>query len=401
MPLTAASYAGRRLVAAGRRRTRRWATSPRAVDVLTALSCFSLMVLDVPGLATADNALNRFTATLLLACGAATLVVRRRLPWIPYLVALILLGLLHELTLIQFALYSIGRFRGRWAGSLATVGYIAAAWALFTLIGPPERHPGSLSEFLSLVVPIGVLASGVGIAAYRRDLVRELEVQRAETAALQAVQDERTSVARDVHDLVGRELTVLAVRAEVLSTRSRGTAHQKDFEELADTARRAHLMLNDTIVHRADERTATPGLEGLPALAEESAAMGSPVTLEIDEDARRLSPLRQTAVYRVVQECLTNAAKHAPGERVTVTIDLEGHRLRAVARNALPAAAPPTAPVSSGTGTFSMRERVRAMGGTLRAGPDGTGGYEVAALLPAGWLRRDRPDARAASPRAR
>ncbi|GLF93711.1 sensor histidine kinase [Streptomyces yaizuensis] len=386
MQVTTASYARHRLIAVSRRYAQRWTTSPRAVDVITALGCLALMVLDVPGLADGDNRLTGLTATLVLAAGAASLLVRRRAPWVPYLVGLLLLAWLHELTLVQFALYSLGRFRGRRAGVLSTLGYVAVAFTLFNLPGWPEHHAESLADFLSLVVPIGVLASGVGVAAYRQDLVRELEARRAETAALQAVRDERISVARDVHDLVGRELTVLAVRAEVLSVRARGTPQEKNFEELADTARRAHLMLNDTIVHRADERTATPGLEGLPALAEESGRMGSPVTLRVAADATRLSPLRQTAVYRVVQECLTNAAKHAPGEPVTVSIGLEGSRLRIVARNALPRSAPPTEPVSSGTGTFSMRERVRSLGGTLTARAD-SGAYEVVALLPAGWLR--------------
>ncbi|MGW6460854.1 sensor histidine kinase [Streptomyces sp. NPDC055078] len=385
MPFIPASYAVRRAVAVGRGWVRRWATSDRGVDVLGAVSCFALMVLDVPGLAHEDNSLTGFTAVLVLAAGAATLVVRRRLPWVPYAVALVLLGWLHELTLIQFALYSLGRFRGRWSGALATAGYIGVAYALFSMPGWAEHRAHGLSGFLGLVVPIGVLAAGVGIAAYRQDLVRALEAQRAETAALQAVQDERVSVARDVHDLVGRELTVLAVRAEVLAVRARDTPQHEDFEELADTARRAHLMLNDTIVHRAAERTATPGLEGLPALAAESERMGSPVTLRIGAAARRVSPLRQTAVYRVVQECLTNAAKHAPGERVTVTIALEGRLLRVTAANPLARSVPPTEPVSSGTGTHSMLERVRSLGGTLTSGTR-DGAYEVVALLPAGWL---------------
>ncbi|MFH8615486.1 sensor histidine kinase [Streptomyces sp. NPDC017979] len=383
--LAPARYAVLRLLTAARTRTPNWPGSPRALDVVAALSCFSLMVLDVPGLADADNSLTGLTATLVLAAGAVTLVVRRRAPWVPYLVALVLLGWLHELTLIQFALYSLGRFRGRAAGVVATVGYVAWSYAMFHLPGWPEHRADTLSGFLGLIVPIGVLAAAVGIAAYRQDLVRELAAQRACAAVSQAVQEERISVARDVHDLVGRELTVLAVRAEVLAARARGGPHLKDFEELADTARRAHLMLNDTIVHRADERTATPGLEGLTALAAESERMGSPVALEICPTAHRLSPLRQTAVYRVVQECLTNAAKHAPGERVTVAIGLDGARLRVTVRNALPAAAPVTEPVSSGTGTSSMRERVTAMGGTLTAGAH-DGAYEVVADLPAGRL---------------
>lgn len=208
-------------VPALRRRVDRWAVSPRALDIVAALFAFGLMVLDVPGLARADNSLTGVTATLVLAGGAATLVLRRRLPWLPYVVALGLMGWLHELTMIQFALYSIGRYRGRRAAIAATLLYVAVAYGLFLTPGWPAEHGETLSDFLSLVVPIGVLAAGVGIAAYRQDLVRALEVQRRDAAARQAVQEERISVGRDVHDLVGRELTVLAVRAEVLAVRAR------------------------------------------------------------------------------------------------------------------------------------------------------------------------------------
>ncbi|MEN8650459.1 ATP-binding protein [Streptomyces sp. 21So2-11] len=373
----------RRAVAVGRRWLEHRPVSPRTFDVLTALSCFALMGLDIPGLAKADNSLSGLDAAAVLAVGAATLLVRRRAPWAPYLAALLLLGWLHELTLVQFALYSVGRYRGRTAGILATVGYVVVAYALFNLPGWPEYRGDSLSDFLSLVVPIGVLASGVGIAAYRQDLVRELAAQRATTTALQAVQQERTSVARDVHDFVGRELTLLTVRAEVLSVRARGEAHQRDFDELSETARKAHRVLNEIIVRRARERGATPGLDGLVALAAESGRAGSPVELEIAAEAYGLSPLRQAAVHRVVQECLTNAAKHAPGETVRVRITFADCLLRIEVRNPLPGSVPARAPVSAGTGTFSMEERVRTMGGTLEAGHrDGT--YEVLAILPAG-----------------
>lgn len=384
MPHMSAVPALRRAAETSRRYADRRPVSSRTVDALTALSCFGLMLLDVPGLAEADNSLGRVSATLVLGAGAATLLLRRRLPWVPYLVALVFLGWLQDLTLVQFALYSLGRFRGRTAAVAATLGYIAMAYALFSTPLWPTHKGDSLSDFLSLVVPIGVLASGVGIAAHRQDLLRELDVRRAEAAALQAVQQERTSVARDVHDLVGRELTVLAVRAEVLAVRARREEQGDDFEELAETARRAHRMLNEIIVRRADERTATPGFEGLPALAEEGERMGSPVELSIDDQARRVSPLRQTAVYRVVQECLTNAAKHAPGEKVSVRIGVEGPRLRIEVRNPLAEEGPALRkPVSSGTGTLSMRERVESMGGTLTAGAR-DGSYCVRALLPAG-----------------
>ncbi|MFB7982461.1 sensor histidine kinase [Streptomyces vinaceus] len=371
-----------RAAAAGRRLAASWAGSPRALDVLTALSCLGLMALDLPGLAAADNSLSGPMAAAVLAAGCSSLVVRRRSPWISYLTALLFIGWLHELTLIQFALYSVGRYRGRRPAVLATLGYIAFALIVFSVPGWPEPHAQTLSAFLSLVVPIGVLASAVGIAAYRHDLVGELAARRAESAVFQAVEQERTSVARDVHDFVGRELTLLTVRSEVLSTRARETAYAKDFEELADTARRAHLVLNEIIVQRG-ERASTPGVDGLPALAEESCRAGSPVRLTLDPQVHALSPLRQAAVYRVVQECLTNAAKHACGETIDVSIEADGPHLRIAVRNGLPVRTPARAPVSAGSGTASMSERVRSLGGTLTATRTGDS-YTVVAVLPRG-----------------
>ncbi|MCY0958329.1 sensor histidine kinase [Streptomyces sp. H27-H5] len=372
----------RQAAATGRRLGEGWAGSPRAMDVLTALSCLALMALDLPGLAAADNSLNGWMAAAVLTAGCASLLVRRRMPWLAYLTALLFVGWLHELTLIQFALYSVGRYRGRRAGILATLGYVAFALAVFCVPGWPEPRVQSLSAFLSLVVPIGVLASAVGIAAYRHDLVRELDVRRAESAVLQAVQQERTSVARDVHDFVGRELTLLTVRSEVLSTRARETTYAKDFEELADTARRAHLVLNEIIVQRGGP-SATPGVDGLAALAQESGRAGSPVRLVMDPEVHEVSPLRQAAVYRVVQECLTNAAKHARGETIDVSIEAAGPHLRIAVINSLPERTPARAPVSAGSGTASMSERVRSLGGTLKAKRTDES-YVVIATLPRG-----------------
>ncbi|WP_033264905.1 sensor histidine kinase, partial [Streptomyces alboflavus] len=333
-----AAEALRKAAAAARRLARRCAREPRALDVLTALACLALMALDVPGLAAAeDNPLNGVMAALVLAAGASSLLLRRFAPWVPFLVALVLLGWLHELTLAQFALYSLARYRGRLAGAVGVVGYVLFAYVMFTLPGWPVHRGDTLSEFLSLVVPIGVLAAGVGVAANRQDLVRELQAQRAATQALEAVQQERLRIARDVHDFVGRELTLLSVRSQVLGRRAGATPYAAGFDELSETARSAHRMLNEIIVQRGVDGAPTPGLEALPELAAASGRAGSPVELLVDGAAYRLSPLRQAAVHRVVQECLTNAAKHAPGEVVEVRVRVVGGRLRVGVRNALPA----------------------------------------------------------------
>ncbi|WP_069885120.1 sensor histidine kinase [Streptomyces luteocolor] len=380
-----AAQAIRQATAAAGRLSARWSGAPRAQDALTALSAFALMSLDVPGLAEADNSLNGPLAALALAVGASSLLLRRRTPWLAYGVALLFLGWLHELTLAQFALYSLGRYRGRAAGTVGVVGYVAFAYVMFNLPGWPVHRGDTLSAFLSLVVPIGVLAAGVGVAANRQDLVRALEAQRAETDTLHAVQQERTRIARDVHDFVGRELTLLSVRSQVLGRRAAGGLFAEGFEELSEAARSAHRMLNEIIVQRGADGAPTPGLDALPELAERSGRAGSPVELLVDDAAYRLSPLRQAAVHRVVQECLTNAAKHAPGESVEVRVALRGDRLEIVVRNALPSAVPQSAPVSAGTGTTGMAERIRAVGGSFTAGPQ-DGLYEVTARLPAGEL---------------
>ncbi|MEU6758599.1 hypothetical protein [Streptomyces sp. NPDC046685] len=199
--------------------------------------------------------------------------MRRRTPWISYLAALRFIGWLHELTLIQFALYSVGRYRGRRAAVLATLAYVAFALLLFYGVPQwPAARAETLSGFLGLFVPIGVLAAAMGIAAYRHDLVGELTDRRAEAAVLRAVEQERTSVARDVHDFVGRE---------------RGRA-------------------------------------GGPGGGERA--------------GRFARTLRQAAVYRVVQECLTNGQARAGPDR------------RRVDRGAGPAAPrpPPEAPKRPG-----------------------------------------------------
>ncbi|MEU1331601.1 histidine kinase [Streptomyces sp. NPDC005865] len=385
MRILPAAQAIRQAAAPVGRLVDRWSRAPRALDVLTALSAFALMSLDVPGLAEADNSLNGPLAVLALAAGAATLLVRRRLPWLTYGIALLFLGWLHELTLAQFVLYSLGRYRGRLAGTLGVIGYVGFAFVMFNLPGWPVHRGATIGSFLSLVVPIGVLAAGVGVAANRQDLVQALAAQRAETDALHAVQQERVRIARDVHDFVGRELTLLSVRSQVLARRATGGAFENEFEELSETARSAHQMLNEIIVQRGTDGAPTPGLDALPGLAERSGRAGSPVDLVIDDAAHRLSPLRQAAVHRVVQECLTNAAKHAPGEKVTVRVALRGDRLRITVSNPLPTAAPAAAPVSAGTGTTGMAERIRAVGGTFAAGPRGDV-YEVLATLSPGEL---------------
>ncbi|GAA3544874.1 histidine kinase [Amycolatopsis ultiminotia] len=243
-------------------------------------------------------------------------------------------------------------------------------------------------------VMLGALAFA-GVAPYllgrhvrlRRELARtgwrraeEME-SRYRLVARETRLRERARIASDMHDSLGHELSLIAVRAAALEVAT----------GLAEGQREAAGQL------RAGAAEATERLREIIGLLREDAAPVEPVQgdpTELIDRARssgieieaRLDPLDDApqmvarAVYRVVQEGLTNAAKHAPGAAVTVIVTSSAEATEVVVRNAVPPAGP--LPGGSGRlGLIGLRERVRLVGGTLRAAP-ADGGFEVAAQLP-------------------
>src|SRR5207344_1230091 len=129
-----------------------------------------------------------------------------------------------------------------------------------------------------------------------------------------------------------------------------------------------------------------PGADGLPALVEQFRSAGADVTLTVDGDAARLPATTGLAVYRIVQEALTNAVKHAPGSPTAVRLIVHTDEVRLAVDSA---AKPGT---GTGLGVPSMRERAEALGGSCRAGPGGRG-WLVQAMLPLAATTRPREDA--------
>ncbi|MER7398579.1 histidine kinase [Streptomyces sp. NPDC000151] len=241
---------------------------------------------------------------------------------------------------------------------------------------------------------------------------------------------ERARIAGDMHDSLGHELTLLAVRAGALEVDpSLDARHQAAVGELRAAAGAATERLREIIgVLRADDEQApvVPSEETVEALVERArksgvdihlarteAADGVARTGEVAGVARAdaadrvartgavdgLSPMVGLAVHRVVQESLTNAAKHAPGGAVRVRIDrADGTLSVAVVNEPAAADAPPPGVASGGAGLVGLDERVRLAGGTLRTGPTPEGGFEVAAELPTGAGAGTVADARAAGP---
>ncbi|QHY99051.1 Sensor histidine kinase DesK [Streptomyces sp. S4.7] len=216
--------------------------------------------------------------------------------------------------------------------------------------------------------------------------------------AEQARLRERTRIAADMHDSLGHELSLIALRAGALELSPTLTGRDRaDLGELRAAVSDAVGHLRDTVgVLRDDEgdRAAAPTDESVEELVDR--ARDSGVTVDLRRDGvpapPGLSPLVDRAVYRVVRESLTNAAKHAPGGAVRVRITHEGGRTDVRVTNAAGDAGkslPPSRPVSGGHGLTGLRERVGVVGGTLRAAPRGTG-FEVAATMP-DRVGQDRP----------
>ncbi|MFC7614263.1 sensor histidine kinase [Actinokineospora soli] len=229
-----------------------------------------------------------------------------------------------------------------------------------------------LSAMFSVVVPAAPAALGVLIrlrteltttlaerdAARRAELTARLDTARA---------DERARITREIHDAVGHNTTLIAVQAAALAAVTTDPAARETAEQLRHLAKqslaemRAALGLAGAPSHN--------GLDDLPRLITSTRTAGVQVTYTgIDATP---SPLISRALYRVVQEALTNAVKHAPGAPVEVTLTRDSTRITATITNG-----PPTAPspdlTPGGTGLEGLTERVITAGGTLSATPTPT-----------------------------
>jgi signal transduction histidine kinase len=212
-----------------------------------------------------------------------------------------------------------------------------------------------------------------------------LATERHEREAQEAVAGERRRIAREMHDVVAHSISVMVVqaggarrilasdpeRAEQAAGRIRATGR--------DALAEMDVLLG--VLEAAPGGAQPPTLDELNELLERTRAAGLPVTLEISGERRALSPGAELAVYRVVQEALTNAIKHAGGAGTLVRFDWSDDALAvSVADRGDGGESPQLA--GAGHGLIGMRERLRVYGGEVASGPRAGGGWEVAARLP-------------------
>ncbi|UJW31546.1 sensor histidine kinase [Saccharothrix sp. AJ9571] len=224
--------------------------------------------------------------------------------------------------------------------------------------------------------------------AAQRALAEETERRRTDRQR-GAVLAERARIARELHDVVAHHISMIAVQAQAAPHRTGDLppAAARTFEEIRAASREALTELRRVLGLLREDDTAAdpapqPGLGDLPELVEGARRAGVTATLSMSGTAPEPDAGVAVSVYRVVQEALSNAARHAPGSTVAVTVRFEVDQLtvRVVDSGATTTAS--SAPPGSGLGLVGMRERVRMLGGTLSVGQGAGVGFEVLATFP-------------------
>lgn len=288
--------------------------------------------------------------------------------------------------LVAYAAIAAEQFSGRaaWAAGFGCAAYLACLYAFTDQRGSPG--------LLILTAP-GFLAGTV--LRLRRETAeqlaergRELEAER-ELFAEVSVRNERARIASELHDIVGHALSVMVVQAAAgqrLVAQSPEAAVES-LAVIAESARQGRADLQRLIDLLAGTEVASPDLSLIDEVVKQAARSGLRVTCRLEGSRDGLHSEAAHAAFRVVQESLTNALRHAPGAEVRVLIrsEVDG---RAVTVRVENDAAPrvqlrDSAPMPSGTGRglIGLRERVLALGGTFSAGPAPTGGWTVEAQL--------------------
>ncbi|WP_093415644.1 sensor histidine kinase [Saccharopolyspora flava] len=328
-----------------------------------------------------------------LITGFLALVVRRRFPFaVAMVVAASSLAMDPVIGLSEVALYTaasrIGPRPLTWIALAAhLVAEVPLVWGWDRLyLGAATTVVGS-----SVVVP---LLLGLWVFGRRRDLAEyreqaaQIERER-ELLAERAVEAQRREIAREMHDVVAHRIGVVSRHADVLAREAPDERSAELAEILRSTSATAMSELNDMLRALRDEAEPEPAstsTTGIVDLVDGAVRSGSNVRLDMPEPAPEVPPEVGRAAYRVVQEALTNAAKHAPHAAVRVEVRCDDEELAVTVTNRRSTRGHDVALPTSGFGLVGMRERVALTGGTLHTGRTDDGGYRVQAAFP---LTRD------------
>ncbi|ATE53590.1 sensor histidine kinase [Actinosynnema pretiosum] len=324
--------------------------------------------------------------TLLLA--APALLLRRRWPLLTVATGLLLsvvMGVLGVFLTAPRTVLVIGLHTTAARHGFTWRTWLAAVPAYLALLVPAflsDRLDWPSYLITNAVFTLLPLLTGVWV--HQRAKVLDLLRERAETAererdllAERAVTAERRRIAREMHDVVAHRVSVIALQAGALTVIADGeTAEVAEVIRKSGSAALAELRDVLRVLREDESEVVAPGLPGIESLVADAPGR---VELARPDPLPEVEPAVGRAAYRVVQEALTNAGKHAPGAPVQVLLEV-GERLVVQVRNGVPER-PGGAVPGSGYGLLGMRERVTRAGGTVSARPEG-GGYVVRAEFP-------------------
>lgn len=297
----------------------------------------------------------------------------------------------HSLTAAGAATQLIVLYRLARSGSSVLAAVLSSPFLVLALADPAQSDSRVLTVLLAALAPA---------AAWAGTQRRSHSQARAHTAAWHVIdgtllehtaRGERARIARELHDIVAHHISMIAVQAETarLTTAGLPASGAQRLSAIADTARAALTemrrllgVLREEVETDAADRAPQPGLQQLNELLDEArdaAHTGTRLILRGPPDLH--DPGVELAAYRIVQEALTNARRHAPGAAVDVELHYTDDALQLRIRDNGPG--PSMAAPAGGHGLLGMRERATAVGGTLYTGPAPGGGFLVAATLPA------------------
>jgi signal transduction histidine kinase len=331
-------------------------------------------------------------ATSLLA--AAALLLRKRWPMLVLLATLPGMELSQIWLAPMFAVYSVAvRHRNRWAiglGGLLVALTQFIPWPVgdFTLAWDRTTALAALYAMLAAAAPIalGMLVTTRRELAVRLDELTRGQERERRLLAESVLSTERARLAREMHDVVSHQVSLISIQAGALQVRA------GDPEAAKETARTIRQLSVKTLEELrqmvgvlraaggdAKPLTPQPTLADLPRLVAES---GLACDLDAEREEHLPEPVERAA-YRTVQEALTNVRKHAPGSSVTVRLGRASGSLQVTVTNTPGAPdAPPLLLPGGGHGLIGLRERAQQLGGAFAATPLPDGGFTVTATFP-------------------
>jgi signal transduction histidine kinase len=332
-----------------------------------------------------------WTGSALLA--AAVLLFRRSAPLVPFVGAALLAVVSPGVSgALPITAYAVGRYSSSWPVRIIAAVVGAVALTRFWVLPDVENVLGGLASTAFAVLLPGAIGAYVRTRAELLVALTE-RAERAEAErellAREAIATERARIAREMHDAVGHRVSLMVLQAGAIEM----AATDRDrVEQLAcqvqlagrqalDELRQAVGVLRDGEDDGAP-LTPQPGLDDIERLVKECRAAGMTVEMTAPPEAPPVDPAVCRAAYRIVQEGLTNAGRHAPGAAVTVAVERPPGRLVVRVVNG-PARESTRTTAGGGFGLIGLGERVRTLDGVLRTEPRLDGGFLVEAELPA------------------